>query len=66
VVPDDCGARFPVGQPARLAEEIEKLLDEPGRSATCSANALRNAARYRWGAICDTLEGLYDSNGGGR
>jgi glycosyltransferase involved in cell wall biosynthesis len=66
VVPDDCGARFPVGQPARLAEEIEKLLDQPGRYASCSANALRNAARYRWGAICDTLEGLYASNGGGR
>jgi D-inositol-3-phosphate glycosyltransferase len=66
VVPADCGARFPVGDAVRLAEEIEKLIDHPDRHALCSANALRNAASYRWGAICDTLEGLYAMNGGGR
>ena len=66
VVPDGCGARFPVGSAERLAEEIEKLIDDPARHAACSANALRNAARYRWGAICDDLERLYASDGGGR
>jgi glycosyltransferase involved in cell wall biosynthesis len=66
VVPDDAGARFPVGDASRLAAEIERLIDDPGRYASCSAGALRNAARYRWGAICDTLETLYASNGGGR
>jgi glycosyltransferase involved in cell wall biosynthesis len=66
VVPDDCGARFPVGMSTRLAEEIEKLMDDPGRLATCSANALQNAAKYRWAAICDTLEQLYATDGGER
>jgi glycosyltransferase involved in cell wall biosynthesis len=70
VVPAECGARFPVGDAVRLAEEIEKLLDDPRHHASCSANALRNAAAYRWGAICDALEILYASedngNGGGR
>jgi glycosyltransferase involved in cell wall biosynthesis len=66
VVPDDCGARFPAGASAQLADEIGKLIDDPGRRASCSANALRNAAKYRWGAICDTLEGLYASHGGER
>ena len=65
VVPTNCGARFPVGAADRLAEEIEKLMDDPKRYASCSANALENAATYRWGAICDTLEGLYASDGGG-
>jgi glycosyltransferase involved in cell wall biosynthesis len=67
VVPDGCGARFPVGDAARLAEEVERLLDDPRHHAACTAAALRNAAGYRWGAICDTLETLYaGSNGGGR
>ena len=39
-------------------------VDNPDRHAMCSANALRNAANYRWGAICDSLEGLYALNGG--
>ncbi len=64
VVPADCGARFPAGDSARLAEEIERLLDDPGRHAACSAAALRNAARYRWDAVCDTLENLYACDGG--
>jgi glycosyltransferase involved in cell wall biosynthesis len=64
VVPDDCGARFPVGDAGRLAEEIERLIDDPARHARCSADARRNADRYRWGAVCDTLEGLYHANGG--
>jgi glycosyltransferase involved in cell wall biosynthesis len=59
VVPTDCGARFPVGDANKLAEEIEKLLDDPARYAACAANAVRNAARYDWAAICDTLETLY-------
>jgi glycosyltransferase involved in cell wall biosynthesis len=61
VVPAECGARFPVGDASRLADEIEALLDNPHRHAACSANALRNAASYRWSAICDTLETLYAS-----
>jgi glycosyltransferase involved in cell wall biosynthesis len=65
VVPPECGARFPVGDAARLAEEIEKLIDYPSRHASCSASALRNAAGYRWGAICDTLEALYTSEDAG-
>jgi glycosyltransferase involved in cell wall biosynthesis len=59
VVPSDCGARFPVGNANRLAEEIEKLLDDPKRYQTCAANARRNAAQYDWKSICDTLDTLY-------
>jgi glycosyltransferase involved in cell wall biosynthesis len=64
VVPHDTGARFPVGDAPQLAQEIDRLLDDDARHAACSAAALRNAARFRWGAICDTLEGLYAANGG--
>ncbi len=59
VVPGDCGARFPVGNPDRLAEEIEKLLDDSQRYQTCASNARRNAAQYDWKSICDTLDTLY-------
>jgi glycosyltransferase involved in cell wall biosynthesis len=62
VVPTECGARFPVGDAGRLAEEIEKLLDDPQRRAACSGRAVDNAATYRWAAICDTLETLYTSD----
>src|SRR5207244_1408501 len=51
VVPEDCGARFPVGNAEKLADEIEKLIDDPSLYASCSANALRNAAKYAWGCI---------------
>jgi glycosyltransferase involved in cell wall biosynthesis len=62
VVPDDCGARFPVGDAGRLADSVAALLDDPGRWAACSANAVRNAARYDWARICDTLDTIYQSN----
>jgi glycosyltransferase involved in cell wall biosynthesis len=65
VVPAECGARFPVADAARLAEEIERLIDDPRRHASCSASALCNAAGYRWGAICDTLDALYAFEGAG-
>ena len=66
VVPPSCGARFPVGDAPRMAEEIEKLMDDPRRYESCSRNALHNAAQYDWGCICDTLEGVYRSTGAGR
>ncbi len=59
VVPDDCGARFPVGDFGKMADEIEKLVDDRPRYEACSANAVRNAAQYDWARICDALDTLY-------
>jgi glycosyltransferase involved in cell wall biosynthesis len=61
VVPDDCGARFPVGDSEQLAIEIEKLVDNQERYDFCAANAIKNAAQYDWKNICDTLEKMYVS-----
>jgi glycosyltransferase involved in cell wall biosynthesis len=59
VVPANCGARFPAGDSARMADEIEKLVDDADLYAACSANALINAATYDWARICDTCDELY-------
>jgi len=59
VVPSSCGARVPVGDSARLADEIETLLDDSRLYAACSANAVINAAMYDWARICDTCDELY-------
>lgn len=59
VVPTNCGARFPAGDAAQLAAEIDRLIDDPRHYAASSANALRNAASYDWSCICDTLDTLY-------
>lgn len=61
VVPDDCGARFPVGDATQLANEIEKLVDDPKRYELCATNARKNAAQYDWKNICDALDKLYTS-----
>jgi glycosyltransferase involved in cell wall biosynthesis len=63
VVPSNCGARFPVGDSATLADEIEKLVDDSNLYAACSANALINAATYDWARICDTCDELYRAAG---
>jgi glycosyltransferase involved in cell wall biosynthesis len=59
VVPSSCGARFPVGDSARMADEIERLVDDPHRYAACAASALANAATYDWARICDACDELY-------
>ncbi len=59
VVPSSCGARVPVGDSTRMADEVEKLMDDTERYATCSANARINAATYDWARICDTCDDLY-------
>ena len=59
VVPPACGARFPVGDASRMADEIETLLDDSSLYATRSVNALKNAAMYDWARICDTCDELY-------
>lgn len=61
VVPDNCGARFPVGDSTQLANEIEKLVDDRERYEYCASNALKNAAKYDWKNICDALDKLYVS-----
>jgi glycosyltransferase involved in cell wall biosynthesis len=48
VVPSNCGARVPVGDSAKMADEIEKLVDDSDLYAAFSANALINAATYDW------------------
>jgi glycosyltransferase involved in cell wall biosynthesis len=63
VVPSNCGARFPVGDSARMGEEIEKLVDDSNLYAACSENALINAATYDWARICDTCDELYRAAG---
>jgi len=59
VVPSNCGARVPVGDSAKMADEIEKLVDDSDLYAACSANALINAATYDWARIGDTCDELY-------
>ena len=59
VVPSSCGARVPVGDASRMADEVEKLLDDASLYAACSANARLNAATYDWARICDTCDDLY-------
>lgn len=59
VVPSSCGARVPVGDSPRMADEVEKLMDDAELYAACSANALVNAATYDWARICDTCDDLY-------
>jgi glycosyltransferase involved in cell wall biosynthesis len=63
VVPSNCGARFPVGDSAKMGEEVEKLVDDSNLYAGCSANALINAATYDWARICDTCDELYRAAG---
>src|SRR5262249_25631345 len=53
VVPNGCGARFPVGDSERMADEIQRVLDDADLYASCSRNALRNAATYDWARIAD-------------
>jgi len=59
VVPSSCGARVPVGDSPRMADEVEKLMDDAELYAACSSNALVNAATYDWARICDTCDDLY-------
>jgi glycosyltransferase involved in cell wall biosynthesis len=59
VVPSSCGARVPVGDAGRMADEVERLMDDAALRAACSANALTNAATYDWARICDTCDDLY-------
>jgi glycosyltransferase involved in cell wall biosynthesis len=63
VVPEGCGARFPVGNAERLTDAVERLLDDDAYYAACAAGALRNAAKYDWGRICDSLEEIYREAG---
>jgi glycosyltransferase involved in cell wall biosynthesis len=58
-VPETCGLRFPVGDPKALANEVERLLDDPGLYGRCARNAIANASTYNWNNICDRLEELY-------
>jgi glycosyltransferase involved in cell wall biosynthesis len=58
-VPETCGARFPVGEPEKLAEKIEMLLDDSDRYDRCCTNALQNATQYDWSRICARLDELY-------
>lgn len=58
-VPDDCGARFPVGDVRALATRISYFLDHRTAYERASANALRNAARYDWERIVDQLVPIY-------
>ena len=44
---------------SRMADEVEKLLDDASLYAACSANARLNAATYDWARICDTCDDLY-------
>ena len=58
-VPTNCGGRFPAGNAEKLATEIERLMDDASYRASCSVNALHNAAKYDWGRICNALDDLY-------
>jgi glycosyltransferase involved in cell wall biosynthesis len=63
VVPPSCGARFPVGDSARMADEVERLMDDAALHARCSASARVNAAGYDWARVCDTCDDLYRAAG---
>jgi glycosyltransferase involved in cell wall biosynthesis len=58
-VPAACGARFPVGDAAALADRVDRLLADDAAYATAADNAIRNAERFSWARICDTLETCY-------
>jgi glycosyltransferase involved in cell wall biosynthesis len=59
-VPFSSGGRFPVGDDAALADQIERLLDDGVLRRSCAANAVRNAKQYAWPVICDALDPVYD------
>ncbi len=61
VVPSGCGARVPVGDSVRMADEVERLMDDVELYAACSTSARLNAATYDWARICDTCDDLYRS-----
>jgi len=58
-VPEDCGARFPVGDVRALATRIAYFLDHRTAYERASVNALRNASRYDWERIVDQLAPIY-------
>jgi len=61
VVPESCGARFPAGDAPALARQIERVVDDPAWSAACAANAVQNAARFRWREIAHVLDQYYQA-----
>jgi len=58
-VPDDCGARFPVGDARALATQLAYFIDHQTAYERAAANALGNAARYDWERIVDQLAVIY-------
>ena len=47
------GVLVPSGDPASLAREVEKLLDDPSAREALSVSARQSARRFRWDAVAE-------------
>lgn len=60
-VPLECGGRFPVGDSAGLAQQIDRLLKDRFMYDECAKFARQNASRFSWERICTSLEEVYQT-----
>ena len=58
-VPRRCGGRFPTGDATALAEQLNRLLNDPSLRAACGEAAVENAEQYNWSRIAKNLEEAY-------
>ncbi len=60
VLDGETGVLVPPGDPARLAEAVGALLDDPDRLRALGRNALEHAQRFSPGAYADTIASVLD------
>jgi len=58
-VPEVAGLRFPPGDAAALAEQLDALLERPIARWALGAGARENAAQYSWARIAQRCEEVY-------
>jgi glycosyltransferase involved in cell wall biosynthesis len=58
-VPAKCGARFPPGDAAALAEAVLNLLEDEALRKTCGENARAHALRFSWSRVAADLDEIY-------
>jgi glycosyltransferase involved in cell wall biosynthesis len=58
-VPAKCGARFPPGDAAALAEAVLKLLADETLRKTCGENARAHALGFSWSRVAADLDEIY-------
>jgi glycosyltransferase involved in cell wall biosynthesis len=60
-VPDGCGLRFETRSAEDLARKLAEIVSDGGLRRALGANAIVNASRFSWDAICDRFEALATS-----